>query len=202
MPFSQMKLVDQIQFGPFSTHYHANLVDADFKTALSAFLDSKLLPQLDEPTDDADGMLVATFDSDRYCGPNSLVKNIFTLEMTLLGPDGNSELKTDIEFHPNTKTFSPRAGYGHHFYVWTPRRKRDRETELELIQRLADDFQRTHRVGLKCPICHGNVTGVDDPTIFDIRCTEQRCFVYNYHKDENGRLAHGHFVTKHPELRA
>ncbi len=196
-----MRPVDHIDFGPFSTRYHTTLVDDDFKTSLSAFLDAKLLPQLDVPSDDAAGSLVATFDSDRYCGPNSLVRDIFTLEITLFGPDGNSELKSDIEFHRETETFSPRSGHGHHFYLWTPSRKRAREVEMELIQRLVDDYQRTHCVGLTCPICHGRVEGIDDPMTFDVRCTGQRCFVYNYHKDEAGRLAHGHFFTKHPELR-
>jgi len=197
-----MQLVDQIQFGPFSTQYHSALVDLKFKTALSAFLDRGLLTQLDEPADDAAGTLVATFDNDRYCGPNSLVRNLFTLELTLFGPDGTSDLKSDIEFDANTKSFSARTGHGHHFYLWTPSRKQDREAEMGLIQRLVDDFQRDHGVGIKCPICNGHVSAIDDPAIFDVRCTEQRCFQYNYHKDDTGRLAHGHFFTKHPAIRA
>ena len=160
------------------------------------------MSQLDEPAREASGTLTATFDNDRYCGPNSLVRNIFTLEIALYGEDGKSDLKSDIVFNSGTSAFSGRTGHGHHFYLWTPKRKAHRENELEMIQRLVDDFRRTHMTGLKCPICQGNVAGVDDPLTFELRCVDSRCFVYNYHKDEDGRLAHGHFFTYHPTFRA
>lgn len=195
-----MQIIDHLQFGPFSTQYHAGLVNDKFKAALSGFLESALFSQLDEPASDADGTVTATFNNERYCGPNSLVRNVFTLEVSLYGCDGKSDLKSDIEFHPDTLAFSPRAGHGNNFYLWTPKRKKNRENELGIIQRLVDDFQRTQKVGLSCPICKGTVTGVDDPSIFDIRCIDNRCFVYNFHKYEDGRLAHGHFFTCHPEM--
>jgi hypothetical protein len=197
-----MQIVDRIQFGPYSTQYHSAIVTNQFKLSLSTFLNTNLLNQLDEPACDANGKLTSTFTSDRYCGPNSLVRNLFSLEIELFGADGKSDLKADIEFHPETQTFSPRSGYGHHFYLWTPSRKRNRDFELKMIRVVVEDFRRTHDKELRCPICHGTLTGVDDSLTFDLRCTDHRCFVYNYHKDEDGRLAHGHFFTKHPETRA
>ena len=196
-----MQIIDHIQFGPFSTQYHSALVNDDFKSSLSGFLRSELFSQLDEPVSDADGTLTATFNNDRFCGPNSLVRNIFTLKISLYGDDGKSDLKSDIEYNPDTSAFSQRTGHGHNFYLWTPRRRQNRENEMEMIQRLVDEYRRTHKTGLVCPICQGNVTGVDDPSIFDLRCVNNRCFVYNYHKDEDGRLAHGHFFTYHPAIR-
>lgn len=197
-----MRLIDRIQFGPFSTRYHSTLVSAEFVASLSSYFDAELVPQLDEPIDDADGSLTATFDSERFCGSNSLIRNIFTLELSTFGPDGSSEMEADIEFCPENCTFTPRFGHGHYFYLWTPSRKQAREAENVLIQRLVDDYRCTHQVGMKCPICQGSVSGIDNPRTLDVRCIDQRCFVYNFHKDEDGNMAHGHFFTKHPSLRA
>ena len=197
-----MRIVDEIQFGPFSSAYHRGLVDDDFKATLQRFLEREMLPQIDDPVLEADGTLSATFDNERYCGPNSLVRNIFTLEIVLVGDAGKSELKSDITYCDADGSFAPRTGHGHHFYVWTPTRRRNREQELESIQRTVDDIQRGRESNPACPICNGSLSAIDNSDIFDVRCSSNRCFQYNYHKDENGRLAHGHFFTKHPEERA
>lgn len=197
-----MRIVDEIRFGPFSSAYHRGLVNDEFKARLQQFLERELLPQLDEPIREADGTIAATFDSDRYCGPNSLVRDIFTLEIVLVGDAGTSELKSDITFDVADGSFAARTGHGHHFYVWTPTRRQNRAHELEAIQRAVDDIQRGREFNPECPICAGSLSAINNPDIFDVRCTDNRCFKYNYHKDENGRLAHGHFFTKHPEERA
>lgn len=195
-----MRVVDKIRFGPFSTAYHSSLVDDAFKTALSAFLESDLIPQLDEPATDAEGTLIATFDKEQHCGPNSLVRDIFTLELTLYSDNGTSELKSDVTFNATNKSFSPRTGYDHYFYLWTPARKEHREREMAAIHRLVDDI-KLGRSNRECPICHEPVSAINNPEIFDVRCRGDRCFQYNFHKDEHGRLAHGHFFTKHPAKR-
>jgi hypothetical protein len=197
-----MRIVDELRFGPFSAAYHRALANDEFKATLQDFLERELLPQLDEPILEADGTLAATFDCDRYCGPNSLVRDIFTLDVVLVGDGGRSDLKSDIVFNASDGSFSPRTGHGHHFYVWTPTRRRNRERELEAIQRVVDDIQHGRESNPECPICAGSLAAVNNADIFDVRCTDNRCFQYNYHKDENGRLAHGHFFAKHPEERA
>jgi hypothetical protein len=196
-----MQLVDQIQFGHFSASYHRQLVNATFKEQLERFLQRALLPQLDSPLREMDGTLTATFDKEENCGPNSLVRDIFTLDCIAVCDDGTSDLKSDIVYIPTSGTFTPRTGRDRYFYVWTPARKRRREHELAAIQRVVDDIMRGERSGLACPICGGIITAINDADIFDARCTRQRCFVYNFHKDERGRLAHGHFLTKHPMKR-
>ncbi|EMI21872.1 hypothetical protein RMSM_01201 [Rhodopirellula maiorica SM1] len=196
-----MRITDQIRFGPFSSAYHRGLVDDAFKATLQQFLERELLPQLDELIRDAEGSLVATFDSDRYCGPNSLVRDVFTLELVLVGDTGTSELKSDIVFNAIDRSFCPRTGHGHRFYVWTPLRRKTHEHEMESIQRVIEIIQRCDETDPECPICAGSVSAINNSDIFEVRCTVNRCFQYNYHKDKNGRLVHGHFFTKHPEER-
>jgi hypothetical protein len=197
-----MQLVGTIRFGPFYTSYHRDLVDATFKKQLERFLRDNLLPQLDSPLQELEGTLTATFDNEKNCGPNSLVRDIFTLECVAVCDDGTSDLKSDIVYDPVGRTFAPRTGFDRYFYVWTPARKRAREDELAAIQRVVDDIMRGDRSEFACPICGGHITAINNPDIFDARCSRQHCFVYNFHKDERGRLAHGHFFTKHPMKRA
>lgn len=197
-----MQLVDQIQFGPFATSYHRKLVDAAFKQRLELFLQVNLLPQLDSSLRELDGAVTATFNNEKNCGSNSLVRNIFTVECVAICDNGTSELKSDIVYDPVGGAFKPRTGHDRYFYVWTPSRKRTREFELAAIQRIVDEIVLGGRNGFDCPICGGLITAINNPDIFDARCSHQRCFVYNFHKDKHGRLLHGHFFTKHPMKRA
>lgn len=196
-----MRLVEQLQFGPFSSAYHRELVGDEFTAGLERFLQGELLPQLSEPLRDAEGTLTATFDADRFCGPKSLVRDIFTLELVLVSDAGTSELKSDIVFNAADWSFFPRTGHGNFFYLWTPARKEQRQSEMAEIQCLIDDIQRGES-NRECPVCHQPVSAIDNSATFDVRCHSNRCFQYNYHKDERGRLAHGHFFTKHPMKRA
>ncbi|WP_145245748.1 hypothetical protein [Aeoliella mucimassa] len=164
--------------------------------SLDEFLNRELVPQMDETDVDAEGTLVATFNDERFCGPTSLVRNFFTFQVSLFGAAGESDLESDLEYHPQQRTFTPRRG--HYFYLWTPARKRNAQEEKERIDRMVQDFKRTHRTNFRCPLCTGKVSGVDNPGQLDVRCTENRCFVYSYHKDEKGRILHGRFMVKHP----
>ena len=195
-----MQIVNKLQLGPFKSHYHRELVGNAFLVSLEQFLAKQLLPKLDGEPNNADGSLIATFPLERNCGPSSLVRDIFTLELQVDGSDGTSHLKADIVYDPLTRTFSPRTGHDHQFYVWTPARKIQRESLMEKIQRLMDDIQRHRQYDDSCPICRGQLSVVDDANMFDVRCREKRCFNYNYHKDERGRLAHGHFRVVHPAM--
>ena len=197
-----MRLTDHVRFGPFKTPYHRDLVDADFVHTFEQFLFANLMPQFDSPLRELDGSLTAAFDNEKNCGPNSLVRDIFSFECIAICDDGKSELKSDVVFDATGRTFTPRHGFDRYFYVWTPNRKRQRELELLQIQSVVDDIMRGNLTGLACPICRGNISAVNNTDIFDARCLRHRCFVYNYHKDERGRLAHGHFFTTHPMKRA
>lgn len=196
-----MRLVDQLQLGPFSAKYHRTLVNEEFAAALQRFLDRNLLPQADATIHDADGTLTATFDNDRYCHPSSLVRDIFTLDVVLHADNGTSELKADITFDHESRSFSVRKGHDHYFYLWTPSRKAAREEEMASIRSFVNDIQRGNPIVPQCPICGSEVTIVNDSMVFDVRCRGRRCFQCNYHKDENGDLLHGHFFTTHPVAR-
>src|SRR5262245_52312403 len=114
---------DAIVYGPFNAEYHRAAVNGAFKRALRELLESKLLPQLDHDFIDASGTLTACFDEDRFCGPNSLVRDRFRLEFQFFGADGESRIKTEITYNGHGR-FSVRRG--HSFYLWTPSRQRKR----------------------------------------------------------------------------
>ncbi len=110
-----MALIDKIEFGPFTTSYHRDLVDTTFKEKLDHFLKGSLLSQLDSPLLELSGRLIATFDNVRNCGPNSLVRDIFTLECVAVCDDGTSDLKSDIVYDRKHGIFTPRTGFDHYF---------------------------------------------------------------------------------------
>lgn len=195
---SIVRLIDHLEFGPFSTSYHRDLVTAAFKEQLEYFLQQNLLPQLDSPLREFEGSLIPTFDSEANCGPNSLVRDIFTLECTLVCDDGVSEFKSDIVYDLASESFTPRTGHRRSFYVWTPTRRSAREEDLSAIQCVVDAIMRGERRAFECPMCGGKIIAVNNPHQFDARCASQGCFEYNFHKDDRGRLAHGHFFTNHP----
>lgn len=118
-----MSLVDQLQFGPFATEHHRALVNEDFVTAFQQFLERVRFPQTHGPIRDANRTLTAAFDHDRYGGPSSLVRNIFTFNVVLHSDEGTSELKADVVYDSRQCSFAPRTGHGHSFYLWTPTRK-------------------------------------------------------------------------------
>ncbi len=196
-----MRLVDLLEYGPFATAYHRALVNSEFLESLQRFFEHQLLPQTDAAVTDANGTIKATFDDERYCSPTSLVRNIFTLDLAIFSKAGSAELNADLIYEPADHSFSPRKGYDHHCYLWTPARKLAREEEMSTIQRLVDNIKRDWPAVLECPICHAEIQIVDNDMTFDVRCRGSHCFEYNYHKDEQGQLAHGHFFVKHPAKR-
>jgi hypothetical protein len=75
-----------IEFGPFKSDYHKAAVDTDFRDLLNDYLVGQLLPQVDEPFENTVGRLVATYDDQKYCGPNSAVRDFYTLDFEFQRP--------------------------------------------------------------------------------------------------------------------
>jgi hypothetical protein len=184
---------DAIVYGPFNAEYHRALVNDSFKRALREALTAKLLPQLDHDFTDATGTLAACFDEDRFCGPNSLVRDCFRLEFQFRGPDGESRIKTEITY--NRGEFSARRG--HSLYLWTPSRQRKRQLKEEAIQRTVGAILDNALDRPSCPLCSAELHVINAPALFDVVCPN-RCFKYNFHRDEKGRPLHGHFFMGSP----
>ena len=194
-----MRWIDHLQIGPFAAAYHRALVGAEFEAALAAFLERELVPQWPEVPTEVGGSLVAACNGDQYCGPQSLVKDYYALSFWMEGDSGYSELKSHLHYDPLAKCFAPRPG--HYFYLSTPERRRNAEAEKERIQQVVDRFRATHATGLRCPVCLGKLTGVDDPTQLVVRCVDNHCFEFAYHKNQRGHLTGGQFTVKHPARR-
>jgi hypothetical protein len=196
-----MRIVAQLRFGPFATRYHCELVNDEFKSALQRFLECELLPQLDGAFKEIDGTLKATFDNERFCHPQSLVRNIFTIDAVIVDATGTSDLKSDIVYDAEKKSFSARMGHDRFFYAWTPSRKKQRENEWVAVQRVIEDFRRAPRNNLACPICGGNVRGVHEPDYFSVWCAAWSCFRYRA-RGHQGQFISGSSSLKHPLQRS
>jgi hypothetical protein len=185
---------DAIVYGPFNAEYHRVIVDDNFKRALREFLASKLLPQLDHAFTDVAGTLTACFDEDRFGGPNSLVRDCFRLEVAFRGSDGESRIKTEVVYHPGGP-FAIRRG--HSLYLWTPLRQRKRQSEQEAIQNTVRTILDHVSDRPTCPLCSTALNVIDAPDLFAVVCPN-RCFDYDFHRNEKGEFLHGHFFMRDP----
>jgi hypothetical protein len=185
-----------IHVDPFRASYHRALVDEEFLGRLDAFLQETLSPQVDHPIAKTTGSLTACFDEDRYCGPNSAIRNLFRLKLTFHGPTEESTIETDVEFDRQTQTFSARPG--HSLYVWTPTRRRDLQERKARIQATVKRILDQDPGEVACPLCRAPLAVVNNQRLFDARCPSG-CFNYNFHKDEDGNLLHGHFFMGGPK---
>ena len=188
-----ISIVHSIRFGPFATDYHQSLVNEEFKTKLGLFLDREILPQMDAPLVSAEGKLVATYNHDRHCGPNSLVRNIFSLDLVLVADDGVSKLKTDIAFDPLSKIFCGRSGRQASPFLWTPARKLKRDQQEASINNFISETKRGNTGALTCPICNGTVLGTNNENIGELRCADRSCFKYDYTQNRDGKIIHSRF---------
>jgi hypothetical protein len=180
-----------IEYGPFATAYHRAALDDDFKSALSMFLESELLPQVDERFESTSGTLQAAFDDERYCGPNSLVKDRYILDFTFHGTASEVNVKANLEFAPMLRTFQCRDRSG--LYLWTARRRVEHNAKVHGIQSLCERIARREIRSAECPQCSRALTITDVPDLFDVRCPS-RCFNFNFHRDPaTGEFLHGHF---------
>lgn len=97
---------DTVQLGPFAAEYHRALADSRLRAALSEFLEAVILPQVAVPFDAAQGKLSAKFDHPRHAGPNSAVRNLFELELSLIRAGGADTAKAVLRYDPASNTFS------------------------------------------------------------------------------------------------
>jgi hypothetical protein len=191
-----MPLPNTFTLGPFETQYHRELADGEFCDVVERFIRSRLASQVDHPIEAVVGSLTACFDEDRYCGPNSAVRNVFRLELTFRGEGEESTIRTDLNYDDRSSEFSPRRGSS--LYVWTPTRRRVRAEHQNMIKSVVKDVLDGGQSTVLCPICGTELHVIDCDGFFDLFCPS-RCFKYNFHRDEDGNPTHGHFFMSDPE---
>ena len=183
-----------IQFGPFASSYHRDAVSDDFKESLSAFLEAKLLPQVEQSYESTTGRFTASYNDHKYCGPRSAVRDIYKFEFAFQRPSGDDTIKTELAFDPKTRAFTTR--HDRPFYLWTVSRRQRYQQERQAIQDLCRCIVEHEQVAAVCPLCSAPLRVIDSPGLFDVSCPE-RCFDYNYHRDAtSGALLHGHFFQR------
>ena len=180
-----------IKFGPFQSDYHKSATGADFREALSQYLVAELLPQVDEPFDRAVGSLRAAYDDQKYCGPHSAVRDLYTLEFEFQRSAGGDPIKIDLAFSPKEASFSPRR-LGQPLYLWTTARKEARSHLQLRIKEICDRILRGEISGARCPVCNADLHVINNSGLFDVSCPGH-CFNYNFHRDpQTGEFQHGH----------
>jgi hypothetical protein len=186
-----------IELGPFHTAYHNTVVDESFREALSAFLETELLPQLDEDYRRTQGRLVAEFNEEKYCGPNSAVRDAYKLEFSFVREHGADEIKAQIYRDPKTGSFRSRFK-GQSLILWTSKRKAQQQAFREAIDDIVKQIHAGKHSEWMCPRCSTRLSLVDSASLFDLSCP-QGCFNYNFHRDPATReFRHGHFFAKPP----
>ncbi|WP_437640467.1 hypothetical protein [Sorangium sp. So ce854] len=185
-----------VRFGPFASAYHSEAMTPAFKEALGAFLEKELLPQVERPFESTSGALVAAYDGERYCGPNSAVRDIYKFECVFHRSSGDDTIEVKLVFRAEASAFSTRSGRP--LYLWTAARRERHEAEGRRIQSLCGCIAKHEDVEAVCPLCSAVLRVHDSPSLFDVSCPN-RCFKYNYHRDAaDGQLLHGHFFRKEP----
>lgn len=193
-----MTSLDELNFGPFSTIYHQHLVDNAFKKSARQFIADNLLPQVDHDIVAIDGSLTPRATEEINCGPNSGIRNCFFLDIRVFGRSSldHSELKTQLWYRPDSAKFQVASQSS--LYVWTPKRRKERELQKTAIQQMIDSILAEQNPAPFCPICFSTLSVVNRPDLFHAACPN-KCFRYNFHKDESGRLLHGHFNMFEPK---
>jgi hypothetical protein len=184
-----------IVFGPFRTNYHSLAVDGAFRESLSAYLEKNLLPQVEDPYSSTEGTLVAAFNEEKYCGPNSLVKDVYVLDFSFVREGERDSIKVDLIRNNDTGEFRPRyRGAG--LELSTAKRRAAGGAFLRDIQTLVDRILRGEETELVCPSCGGQMTLVNSLHLFDLTCPVG-CVTYNFHRDpESGAASHGHVFCR------
>jgi len=184
-----------IEFGPFKSNYHKAAVDAGFREALNDYLVAQLLPQVDEPFDSTVGRLLATYDDQKYCGPNSAVRDFYSLDLEFRRPSGADAIKADLAYSSAQRSFSPRY-QGNPLYLWTASRKEAQTRRTNSIKLVCDRILCGEVATAQCPCCGAELQTINSPGLFDVSCPA-RCFNYNFHRDpQTGAFQHGHFFCE------
>ena len=192
-----MRIADHLRLGKCRTKYHRALVDDCFFDALGHLLDDTISAQLQEPLLSATGTVTPTYNHKRHCGPISLVRDIFTVDARFQSESGETTLKADVMYDLSSQSFRPRNDYD--YYFWTPERQEKHKDNISKIEQYIDRIKRDVDATHRCPICDGMLSVTDSTKLFNVRCVDSDCFVYNYHRDEKGRILHGHFFPSRPE---
>lgn len=185
-----------IQFGPFASAYHTEAINTEFKEALSEFLELRLLPQVEQPFESTSGAMAAAYNDEKYCGPSSMVRDIYKFEFSFHRCSGDDTIKIELVFSAENRTFSPRRNKP--LYLWTVVRRNRYQEQGRNIHMLCQRISRHEDVESTCPLCSKALSIHDSPNLFDVRCPNG-CFNYNYHRDpSSGQFLHGHFFQKEP----
>lgn len=192
-----MGTLDALQFGPFTTAYHRKLVTDVFKDSARQFLVENVLPQIDHNIVEIDGALTPRATEDRNCGPHSGLKNCFSLDMRFFGQAETeySELETQLWYRSDRSEFHVVKGSS--LYVWTPKRRAERESWMAAIQHMMDSLLKGETISLYCPACFSDLSVRNTANCLDATCSNQ-CFRYRFRKDERGRLSYGCFEMREP----
>ncbi len=183
-----------IKFGPFHTEYHRRAVDNEFKEAFSNYLETELLPQVDEAYETTEGAITSLVNEEKFCGPNSLVKDVYQFEFAFIRQGSRDEVKLEIRRDLKNDVFIPR--YRHRtLYLWTQRRKEEHDRFCQAINDMVKRILEGQAGQWHCPECNAALSLVDAKAMFDLRCPSG-CFNYNYHRNpETGGFLHGHFFA-------
>jgi hypothetical protein len=175
-----------------STSYHRGMIDNGLLSRLESFIMADLSSQLPVPADDIHGTIMPCYDEERYCGPNSAVKDIYRLELCFqAGSEILGTFKDEISYNTASQTFAPRRRH-RRLLVATQARKEVRRALGEAVDTLCQRISKEHLVGAACPKCSTALNIIDSPALFDVTCP-QGCFTYEFHRDPgSGEFQHGH----------
>ncbi len=149
------------------------------------------MPQADLPFDSTSGSFAATHDEDRYCGPNSIVRNIYKLEFAFHRASGDDTVRAELVYRPETETFTVRRNKA--LYLWTAARRARNDEQRSAIQLVCDRIADDKLTEAACPLCSAALRIHDTPNLFDVTCPKG-CFNYDFHRDpKDGAFLHGHF---------
>jgi len=185
-----------IVFGPFSTEYHRRAVNDEFREALDTYLSKELLPQVDEPFESTTGSLKAEVNEERFCGPNSLVKDIYILDFAFVRPGSSDQITAQIRRNPKTGLFAPR--YKRPLFLWTTKRKEENGAFHKAVEEIVNRAVQGHTENWPCPRCGTTLKVLDSAALVDVSCP-RGCFSYNFHRDPvTKEFHHGHFFSGPP----
>lgn len=191
--FAQLRSPMSIRVEPtISTIYHRGMINSGLLAHLERFISTELASQLPSPPDDIHGTLVPCYDEERYCGPNSAVKDLYRLDLSFrIGSDIAGTFKGDLRYSPADQSFFPRYRHSR-LVVITQARQEAQKLLSNAVHTLCRRICEEHITEATCPKCAAGLDIINSPALFDVSCP-QRCFNYNFHRDpSSGEFQHGH----------
>ena len=186
-----------IRFGPFPTAYHQSALNDEFRQALDAYLSGELLPQVDEPFESTAGTLTAYVNEEKFCGPHSLVKDIYIFDFAFIRPGSSDHISAEIRRNPKTGRFETRYNR-QPLYLWTSKRRVADQAFRSAIDGIVKRIGGGQTEQWSCPRCGSILRLTDSLSLFDLSCG-RGCFAYNFHRDlSTGEFQHGHFFSQPP----